>query len=198
MSCITASAAGNVKNPVVYLNFEDNFKDASGNNHDGTKSGRVAFSEGVIGKGAEFTGGYITLAKTSDLDFSKGITLSVWVKINPDADKLSWPILYKQGTDEGWPIMLYNIGYGGTRFQADLGFGKEYWDSYFEFISNESLESPQIVEKWAHIAAVFNGQDQTVYVDGELFDSQNVPEEMAALVDQLAISSRELLIGKSD
>lgn len=186
-----------LKKPVVHLNFEDNYKDASTDKHDGTKSGKVTFSEGVIGKGAEFSGGYIDLANTDNLDFSKGITLSVWLKLNTADSKISWPILYKEGTEDGWPAMLFHIGYGGTVFQSSLGFGKDYPNYTFDFISNDRIESTQLVEKWTHVVAVFNGKEEKVYIDGELRDAQFVPDEILKYSKQLTKSSRPLRVGKS-
>ncbi len=191
-------AQGTSKAPIVHLNFEENYKDVSGNNHDGTKSGGVTFTNGVIGKGVEFSGGHIDLSNTGNLNFSKGLSLSVWVRLNTDENKISWPILYKQGTAEGWPAALFELGYGGTSFQSFLGFGEDYYNYTFEFYGNERNESAQIIEKWAHIAVTFDGSEEKLYIDGRLSDAEYVPDEILEYSKVLAKSSRNLRIGKSE
>ena len=186
------------KEPIIHLNFEDSYEDVTVNNHDGTKYGKVTFTEGIIGKGAQFSGGYIDLSETKDINFDNGMTLSVWVKLDTDDYKISWPILYKQGPEEGWPAMVYHIGYGGTVFQSSLGFGEDYWNYTFDFIGNDPIESAQLVEKWAHIVSVYNGEDVKVYIDGELYDSQFIPSEITEYTTELTKSSRPLQIGKSE
>ncbi len=44
-------AAETFKDPVLHLKFEDNFDSAISNSYSGAKSGKVSFTEGVIGKG---------------------------------------------------------------------------------------------------------------------------------------------------
>ena len=190
-------AQDTLKAPIVHLSFEDNYNDL-GNKHNGTKSGGVTFTNGVIGKAVEFSGGYIDLANTSSLDFSNGLSLSIWVRLNTDDNKIAWPILYKQGTHEGWPIALFQLSYGGTIFESRPGFGEDYPNYTYEFYSNERNQSAQIIEKWAHMAVVFDGAEEKLYVDGVLSDAQYVPDEILAYSTELAKSSRNLRIGKSE
>ena len=190
-------AQDTLKAPVLHLSFEDNYNDV-GNRHNGTKSGGVNFTNGVIGKAVEFSGGYIDLANTSNFDFSNGLSLSVWVRLNTQELKIAWPILYKQGTAEGWPIALFQFGYGGTIFESKLGFGEDYPNYTYEFYGNERNESVQMIEKWAHIAVVFDGAEEKLYIDGVLSDAQYVPYEILAYSTVLAKSSRNLRIGKSE
>ena len=54
------------------------------------------------------------------------------------------------------------------------------------------------MEKWAHVAAVFDGDDLKVYIDGELYDSQFVPTDIIEYYTDLTKSPRPLQIGKSE
>ena len=85
------------KAPVCYLAFDEGegviVKDASGNAHDGNimREGKYTkWVEGKVGKALEFTGnaektnedGCVEITKMNRYDFSKGLTVEGWIKLN--------------------------------------------------------------------------------------------------------------------
>ena len=65
------------KDPIVHLAFEDNYENSISNGYSRSKTGKVSFSEGIMGKGVQLGGGYIDLAGTNGFNYSKGMSLSV-------------------------------------------------------------------------------------------------------------------------
>ncbi len=110
MPATVASAAGINSGLVSHYQFDGDFKDASGQGNDGTKTGNVAIAAGgAIGQCAEFKGGYLSVAASSELNLGRklyNIRLGVsWydaVKENNDV----CPIVVKLDNDNNY--LVYN------------------------------------------------------------------------------------------
>lgn len=194
-----AGYAETPKDPVIHLAFEDNFENSIANSYSGSKSGKVSFTEGIMGKGVQLSGGYIDLLGTNDFNYSKGMSLSVWVKMNTDNDFTNHAILYKAGPEDGDIALDFNFGYVLQLFQSEFGFKGNLGNEYFEFPSDPNkykIDPSQLVEKWAHIATTFDGKEQKFYLDSELLHSEYVPEEVLKVINNYMKSSTPLRIGK--
>lgn len=192
-------AAETFKDPVLHLKFEDNFDSAISNSYSGAKSGKVSFTEGVIGKGVELSGGYIDLKGTEDLDYAKGLSVSLWLKINYIDNVNAFPILCKLDSENYEPLVYY-FGYAASLFQSQLGFGEDYHNNYFEFPddpNNYTMDRSQLVEKWAHIVVTFDGKEEKLYLDGELLHQEYMPDELLPIADQGVKTSTPYRVGKS-
>lgn len=163
----------------VYLPFEDNYTDASGNNRHGTAVGSPSFAAGKVGRRAvrvssqqaSSSYNYVTLGENGSVPFGQDsdFTVAFWMKTervvgDPSivANK-NWA----SGNNTGWSI--------GT--QTD---GRIEWN-YKR--SSESRKDLDLVQRgnllntpnWVHVTVVWriNGNAET-YFNGDLVDSRSI------------------------
>lgn len=163
----------------VYLPFEDNYNDASGNNRNGTAVGSPAFAAGKVGKSAvkvssmreSSTFNFVTLGSNDTVPFGQtgDFTIAFWMKTERVAGdpsivaNKSWA----SGNNTGWTI--------GT--QTD---GRIEWN-YKR--SSESRKDLDLIQRgnllntpdWVHVTVVWkiNGEAET-YFNGELVDARSI------------------------
>ena len=153
---------------VLYLPFDGDIEDASGNeNHGEVKKGKAKWTDGKFGKAMEFDGAtHIEIPDKPDSGFDNvsGFTVEVWVKQSTHHDngivvKLTtagqfWPCSYNLET---WSDQLAYFGVG-----ADTG----QWAT-----------SKYPLNEWFHFAGVFDAGKEHVYVNGELGGTVSDPDK---------------------
>ena len=134
--------------------FEDSVDDASAAGLDVSPSG-VGFAQGVSGRAAVFTAeSVLEVAETPALDFD-AFTIEMWVR--PDALPVD-PARAGLFDNNGQYGMFI---YGGATVRC-TGNG-------------EVLQSGVLaVGSWTHVACVHDGQDFTLYIDGQVRDTSPV------------------------
>lgn len=151
--------------PVAYYPFNGNANDESGNGYNGVVSGATLTSDRFeqTGKAYNFTfngtsSDKIQVAGTSGLNFtSGGFSVSGWFRFTGTAGAgNNYPIFSKHncGEQSGYIVMLYNdkitfwmAGAGGYSY---LSTPESYTDG-----------------KWHHVAAVYDGANRYIYIDGQ-------------------------------
>ncbi|MGB9595364.1 MAG: LamG domain-containing protein [Candidatus Poribacteria bacterium] len=152
---------------VLYLPFDGNAKDASGNGNDGVVKGNAKWVAGKFNQAMEFDGAtYIEVADkpNSGLDGVSGLTIEVWVNMKEHHDN---GIVVKLLSNAFWPC-CYNL---------------ETWsDQLAYFDINEDIGSyttaPYPLNKWFHLVGIFDGSADKIYIDGELKSTNPRPEKM--------------------
>jgi len=147
---------------------------AAGNKLTGRLHGkpRWAPDSGMHGGALKLDGqsDWVELADSSDLDLRGGLTVAVWIKMQPEA-KVGGTLLAK-----------------GDAWRLQRAWGK----GHLEF----NLTGPQVNKKgkpailvfkeplkgneWHHVAGVYDGKTAVLYVDGEPRDSSNASGAIAA------------------
>jgi len=153
---------------VLYLPFDGNTKDVSGNGNDGVLKGNEKWIDGKFGKAMEFDGAtYVEVADkpNSGFDGVPGLTIELWVKINEHHDNGIVVKLTTAGV--AWPCS-YNL---------------ETWSdklAYFDINSDigKYATSDYPLDQWFHLAGVFNGKEDQIYVNGELKNSNPRSEKI--------------------
>ncbi|HGJ66167.1 TPA: LamG domain-containing protein [bacterium] len=153
---------------VLYLPFNGDAMDASGNGNNGVIVGNANWVAGKFDKAMLFDGAtYIEVADkpNSGFDNVPGLTIELWIKIDEHHDngivvKLSnagqyWPCSYNLET---WSDQLIYFDIG-----ADIG---KYTTSNYP------------LGEWFHMAGVFDGKakEDRLYVNGELKSTTARPE----------------------
>ncbi|WHY77212.1 PKD domain-containing protein [Neobacillus sp. WH10] len=100
---------------VAYFTFENDFKDHSGNNNNGSPVGNMTFVDGIQGKAAKFDGhSGIDVKDSESLDLSTSLSFSMWV-YKEDAGAGGWAkILTKGDTSDYGPYALLHTPDGST------------------------------------------------------------------------------------
>jgi len=146
-------------NTVGYWEFEGNALDETTNDNDGTVSGATLTEEGYVGSAYEFDGvdNYINMGDPASLDISGTFTISAWVKLG---DVGNGAIVQKGGyiAADG-TLLYYDSATGRLTFKGN-GVG----GSDFSIKSNSAFT----IYQWYHVVAVYNGSNETLYVDNVL------------------------------
>lgn len=152
---------------VLYLPFDGNVKDASGNGNDGIVKGNAKWVAGKFKQAMEFDGAtYVEVPDkpNSGLDGVPAITIEVWVNMKEHHDN---GIVVKLLSNQFWPC-CYNL---------------ETWSdqlAYFDINADigKYATAPYPLNKWFHLVGIFDGSADKIYVDGELKSTNPRPEKM--------------------
>lgn len=155
----------------LYLPFDGNADDASGNGNHGIINGSASWVDGKHGQSMQFDGAtYVEVPDypNSGFDGVPGLTIEVWAKQSTHHDN---GIVVKL-TEEGvfWPCS-YNL---------------ETWsDTVAYFGVNEDtgewIVGPYPLDEWYHLAGVFDNGEERLYINGE--DMGFIPDPSSIVPD---------------
>jgi len=163
-------------NLAVYLPFNNDFNDQSGNDNDGVNYGTEFTSSGRIDEALEFDNtDYVEIADDSSLDIVDEITLEAWVYPTAWDSAYENSILTKGG-DSDWGV--WNLHHTNSGFRLELA-GQQIFES-----------SPSAaLDTWYHVVGVYDGVQMKLYVNGALSGSK-------AVTGPIAENDSPLRIGK--
>ncbi len=126
--------------------------DASGKGHHGSLEGRPIRRAGKVAGGLGFDGhqDHVVVDAAADLDQLEAFTLAAWVKVR--ASSREQVIADKRDEwDDGFALYVEPGG------------------KLLAYLNQESLTGSKLVidDEWHHVAAVYDGEDLWLYVDGE-------------------------------
>jgi len=160
---------------VLYLPFEADtggtVKDASGNGHDGTAvncAWTLSESAGRLGGGAmsfRDPDGFIVFPGVPDFPSWETYSVSVWFMDN-GGSAASYSVIMDKAPPEDYGWTLY-LDYGAVRWIM-----RDAWNNCF--LSTTWSWYPVYSDgQWHHVAAVRDGTNAQLWVDGELMDSRD-------------------------
>jgi uncharacterized repeat protein (TIGR01451 family) len=135
--------------------------------HDGAFIGAAAFSDGVVGQAFSFNGlnSYVEVPPFSGLELADALTVEAWINMRT-ANRLQYVLIKDFGTGDG-RFHNYQLAIGSDNSVVFwLGDGV----SLYSATSSAQL-SPNI---WHHVAAVYNGTQMLIYVNGVLSGSATI------------------------
>jgi hypothetical protein len=139
--------------------------DSSGNGHDGDIADGPAWIDGKFGKALEFDGAanFVTVPHDPSFDFGEGdFTVGAWM----DAKNLDAYVLIKRNGGGFWAL--------SASIDRDSGF------FIFEGGGQHIDDGKTVIVEtgWHHTVAVRAGGTVSLYVDGELETTRDVPANM--------------------
>ncbi|MFB6180552.1 MAG: LamG domain-containing protein, partial [Candidatus Nanohalobium sp.] len=152
--------------------------DYSGNGLNGeTNSSPSTGREGVFSTNAfSFAGGTgeerVTVPNSEALEPTQEITVSLWVKRNGSQTDYAKPVWYGQNSQSPWGP--YGFEMEGSS-DTDIHWHIALDDGNYYRTSPVTLNDGE----WHHLVGTFNGTNQSVYLDGQLMDSQSVSGSIA-------------------
>jgi RHS repeat-associated protein len=184
----TAGAAGKCKNSgtpgcvappsglVGWWRAEGSGADQIGG-HDGTMNGGVAFAPGEVGEAFILSGtnGYVEVPGSSALDMPGPFTIELWVRLNSLANQ-QYLVIKDSETNEGKFHNYELLVLGDTPIfpfiapAHTIGFAIGDGTALYQLFSHTTLS----VGVWYHIAAVYDGNNQIIYVNGQPDASQAI------------------------
>ena len=141
---------------VAWYKLDGNALDSSGNGYNGTWNGEAAYSAGVSGSAADYSGGnYTTIGKSSVFIPSANapITVSFWFKPGSiGAAQLS--------------ARMLAVAESSSASAMIVGLGNNNQLQYFNGGSVVSSGATITAGAWRHVACAYNGTYTRFYVDG--------------------------------
>ncbi len=143
--------------------FEEGFGtailDQSGNGNNGILSGGVTWTGGIQGLALQFSGGSdrVLVADSPSLDVADAMSIAVWLR--PDVRTTQYAIKKAVGSQvSGYEVSLSSSGVIFVRFNQDT--------SGNAFRLNSVSRYPTDGTTWMHVAAVFDGTQISLYING--------------------------------
>jgi len=178
----------------AYYPFSGSAADSSGKGNDGTVYGATLTADRVGNPNSAYsfdgTDDYILVPDAPALDFTTALTISAWVSpgICPQLEDGA-PILCKGygAGDEVYCLDISDYSFTALRFLCWVG-GYHYQTIEYGWLT------PEKVNRWYHIAAVYDGGAGTakIYENGNLITSNSwLPSSLEANSHALSIGSRE-------
>lgn len=154
------------------------FYDSTSNANNGTNHGATA-SEGLMGTASNFAGTstadqYVSIPNSSSINFSntQNYTLEAWVKLPQDQNYRTYPdndIISKWTHDTSPPVNPYPYNMRTTNSSSAGGAGEIYSNRYDANGVNpncSSLPAKFNNNSWVHVAAIKNGTNISMYING--------------------------------
>jgi hypothetical protein len=147
---------------VSWWSAEGNANDVAGTNN-GTLVGGASFAAGEVGQAFSFDGssGYVSIPDSPSLDsFTTSITIELWLKVNQLTANSEWKGIVTKG-DSSWRLQ-------GTTWAKSVTFSLTGVNPNMDLMGSRNVNDGQ----WHHVAAVYDGTNMFLYVDGTLDVSQ--------------------------
>ncbi|HXC98008.1 MAG TPA: sugar-binding protein, partial [Verrucomicrobiae bacterium] len=135
-------------------------RDSSGGNHDGTLIGHAHWGQGRIGGAVALdgTGSYVKIADKSAFDFGGELTIATWVNIHSVPSE--WMAIITKG-DSAWRLSTAGK-------DPKIHFSVNHYDR----TDGVTTATELTLNQWHHLAAVYDGKYQRLYIDGVLNSAQ--------------------------
>ena len=180
---------------LLYMAFNEGAgqvaKDLSGNGNDGKLQGETKWVDGKFGKALQFDGktGYVDIASSKSLGFSKAVTVEAWVKSN--VDHTNYTGLIRKGLHAADRPNFFML-----QIKPDGPAGADLVQLVYSHASNDNdyvdSKTGLDVGKWYHLAGVIDpaGGKMTLYFNG------NSDVEKVVPADDLKPDDNPLYIGR--
>ncbi|MBD3183011.1 hypothetical protein GF312_12020 [Candidatus Poribacteria bacterium] len=156
---------------VAHWSFEEgsgtDTEDLSGNGNDGILNGAAEWGEGKVGQGLKFTRdgqGFVQIPDSESLDVSEQITISAWIKPTDIYIGDAWQerncIVAK--------LRAYYLDINETGNLACYLYNVQPQ----QWLIGE-IDMTKFIGQWVHVAAVYDGSEHRLYINGELDVSES-------------------------
>jgi RNA polymerase sigma factor (sigma-70 family) len=166
---------------------ENNANDARGR-HRGTLVGGVTFAAGKVGQAFSLNGTsqYVVVPDAPELNPTGGLTVEAW--INPEAQfgAVAPPIIKKAGVGSAPTEEAQTTGYAlELRGAGAVILGVYLAGTPGHWAFSPAATVPQ--NQWTHVAGVYDGENVSIYLNGEPAGSQPAPGRIAPSHNDLQI-----------
>jgi hypothetical protein len=186
--------------PVVYYNFEGDYKNLAGTDYNAKASHSIVKFEdkGAVGKAVNLNGGYLEIENSKNIKFDKEFAMTAWVKFD-SVEEFNPCILSQADNDGGYTYSPFyiDLGLGYTTIGSSFVLKMPEEDNFqgFQMDIGNYMESALLKERWTHVAVSFDGKMCSTYIDGQYVSSEELPEDLLNFVS-LNSSQKDLTIGK--
>ena len=183
-------SAQSPRNLLAYWKFNGDYKDATGNGHDGRKKGNVKFAKSKApvpdaGEAVEFAGqagNAVEIRDSNGLRLTDELSLMAWVNpVDAAPTQFCCGVPYDTGGNWDNPWVGHQIGVRGGKMATWLtldgrapapggrqGGGPDGDDADWEYDAGQVFPG-----EWTHIAFIFTGKAAISYVNGDEVANHN-------------------------
>ncbi|MHC4431833.1 MAG: LamG-like jellyroll fold domain-containing protein, partial [Planctomycetota bacterium] len=157
--------------------------DATGNGHDGTIMGDPQWVPGKLGGALEFdgSGDYVDCGSSTDYQIPVNISITCWIKV--DVFDKTWQAIITT-SDSSWRVhrsgSTNNIAWGSTGLTP------------LDLTGTTDVSTGD----WFHVAAVYNGAQKLLYINGELDASSDSTGEISTVTTPVFIGENSGATGR--
>jgi len=175
---------------VLYLPFNGNAIDESGNGNDGTINGATLTEDRFGNPNSAYhfngTSDYIEISDDNSLDLTTNFTISVWYKTD-DPNQINQAILGKARNSN--ELTGYNIIYHTSSDSIHMGLNDN--------VSNIGIgvSRSNYSSYWHHLVSV-STDSLLIYIDGKLIDVNNISISLLNSNNSLFIGCENLHLGR--
>lgn len=163
---------------VLYLPFDGTLADDSGNMHTVIETGSVGFSPGILGAAADFDGTqtvvFPSIADTYLAD--SGFTIAFWFRIDLAPVQQRYSLLGQRDVCNFDDFI--DIRPSGAEINLAMGQPSQVY----------RVDAPYALGEWHHYAAVHDGLDLRLYLNGELIDLASSDTTTFSIANPLGIA----------
>ena len=162
---------------IAYYPFDGDANDYSGNGNDAVTTQDIAYGAGLQGKAVTLNGTSDTIDAGNIQINNEGITLSIWVKLNPGEIKSSGQSTVFFDKHQSFHFVIYD-----NELQFSIGSGEE-----------NKLRSAQLPNEnvWTHLAASYDGKQMRLFINGSQVATKEIQSEISLSNYSLYIASDE-------
>lgn len=175
---------------VAYYPFNGNANDESGNGNHGEPTENVVLTTGIKGEtngayqfGGFYNSGHIKVSNSETLMFNDEATFAVYVKPTNWSGMDGWADYVSQGNHCIFAKSLDRVGgsfsYNGNSEQFNVGSGS-YTQKWLEIGSEDKVKG-NYLNKWIHIAFVYNSTHARLYVNGQLVNEKEATPDFTEM-----------------
>jgi len=162
---------------VSWWKLRADFTDVNGLNNGTPIGNTVIVNDPERGSAASFDGvSHIDCGNNPSLDFTNGLTISMWVKTISD---IPWSTFLNKGGANGGAYWL------GTYFNSRQLRGDLHIEKWDDLVASEPME----IGTWYHVAMTFDGTTQILYQNGEEIARQERTGLIDITIDPLEIGA---------
>lgn len=164
---------------VFHYKFNGNFDDSSGNSYNGSVVGAVTLGEdNIVGNHAVFNGGYLNVAKGSDIHPVNQFTLSAWVLVDAAKGGNRAQSIFAKMNDSGTYNIIHAFARGtfGARMDVQFVKGGNY------LVTGGAFDNYGMGNNWTHLLFACDGERLYLYVNGALKGSSRDIQNGSSIV----------------
>jgi len=147
---------------LLYMPFDGDANDASGNGNDGETMKSTEWVSGQFGQALKINGdGYVEVPHNDSLSIVRDFTIELWANIE-DLDDTNSSFVTKPDS-----YMFHVDGEPGSATDEFFLCEPLVWVGGFDnWRTTANVEVP--MNEWAHVATIYDGVEHRTYVNGEL------------------------------
>lgn len=181
-------ASATTEDLVLYMKFDGNLNDSSGNSYNGECTyGKIAYEDGIFGQCAVFKDkSYVEVEDQDDLDLRDSLTISLWA-YKEEMNQEFVPYVTKAGDSDTLmpPYQLYEHNRLAPSIFLNDGTGDS--ELYLYRVDGKEID----IRKWFLLTATYSGNEVRIYCNGQLMKKENVTGSAAITTGNLTIGMQD-------